>query len=83
MERCAAVREVPCRLPFFQAVGADVRVSHSDSGKPDRQRTAPSAGRTHSPWQVKSVNWVGRERTRSSMRRCETRATQMRAAIYR
>eukprot|EP00961_Rhodomonas_salina_P127293 1716050-Rhodomonas_salina.1 len=33
MERRAAVREVSRRLPFLQAVGADVSVGHSDSGK--------------------------------------------------
>eukprot|EP00961_Rhodomonas_salina_P074416 999514-Rhodomonas_salina.1 len=33
MERRAAVREVPRRFPFLQAVGADIRVGHSDSGK--------------------------------------------------
>eukprot|EP00961_Rhodomonas_salina_P178822 2412649-Rhodomonas_salina.2 len=33
LERCAAVREVSRSLPFFQAVGADVSVGHSDSGK--------------------------------------------------
>eukprot|EP00961_Rhodomonas_salina_P137013 1843143-Rhodomonas_salina.1 len=33
MECCAAIREVSRRLPFFQAVGADVRVGHPNSGK--------------------------------------------------
>eukprot|EP00961_Rhodomonas_salina_P235562 3183964-Rhodomonas_salina.1 len=33
MKRCTAVREVPRRLPFFQAVGADIRVCHSDASE--------------------------------------------------
>eukprot|EP00961_Rhodomonas_salina_P066239 889750-Rhodomonas_salina.1 len=33
MERCTAVCEVPGRLPFFQAVRADIRVGHSDASE--------------------------------------------------
>eukprot|EP00961_Rhodomonas_salina_P068441 918809-Rhodomonas_salina.1 len=33
MEHCTAVREVPRRLQFFQAVRADIRVGHSDASE--------------------------------------------------
>eukprot|EP00961_Rhodomonas_salina_P272940 3688107-Rhodomonas_salina.1 len=49
---------------------------HTRAWHPDSPRIAPRAERTHSPRRVKSVNCVDRERTRSSMRRCESCRTR-------